>query len=617
MSTHTLKSVVRRGTMFGATFALVAAVFAPLASPTYADALNPLTDRSLTLSSSAPGWDYLDGSGNATYAPPNSGANGQKVGNTFDFKVSTDTTTGDNVKAISFQYCTSPAGNCLAPGNNEYTEDEEDEGVFIRNSNAASAADQKSDLEVVISSPSEATLASQITDLSVATNPDGVVSSVPARNSTGTNYMVYYVSDPEGTPTDPSDDVWVQSTGWTMTVTNNETGSEADQTATGKDNEIRLVKASGQGFASGTRVKVVFFATDANYITNPGDGAFFVRMNTYKSPTTFASGDVIDGGVTVANVMNLGIQITTKVLETMDFSVGVVDPYTLQALEDDNGTEESGGADETSQLYVATDGKSRKHSTCERILTKMNPTDQFANRLQLGSADDEFSLSTDHTYSTHSYWRLSSNSSAGATVYYSGNTLTNTVEDDIDPIYGSSPNDGLAAAPQVGREQFGLALANGTIAQNNPLNLDFENGVSVHAVNYTAERTAGKVYENGADNTANGLIGGTYGIDPSVTDDDISNLDANPSWHTPRLYPLVPTTNYDGGAGSINTDYAAINTKFAFDPNSMLIPVPIASQDQQVVNCVTGKMRYIANIAATTPAGIYTTKINYIAAPQY
>jgi len=28
-------------------------------------------------------------------------------------------------------------------------------------------------------------------------------------------------------------------------------------------------------------------------------------------------------------------------------------------------------------------------------------------------------------------------------------------------------------------------------------------------------------------------------------------------------------------------------------------------------------MRYIGNIAATTPAGIYTTKINYIAAPQY
>jgi hypothetical protein len=48
-----------------------------------------------------------------------------------------------------------------------------------------------------------------------------------------------------------------------------------------------------------------------------------------------------------------------------------------------------------------------------------------------------------------------------------------------------------------------------------------------------------------------------------------------------------------------------------------LIPTPIADEGNQVVDCVTGKMRYVANIAATTPAGIYTTKINYIAAPQY
>ena len=56
---------------------------------------------------------------------------------------------------------------------------------------------------------------------------------------------------------------------------------------------------------------------------------------------------------------------------------------------------------------------------------------------------------------------------------------------------------------------------------------------------------------------------------------------------------------------------------FAFDTNSNLIPVDLASEDSQVVDCVTGKMRYIANIAATTPAGIYATKVNYIAAPQY
>ncbi len=36
-----------------------------------------------------------------------------------------------------------------------------------------------------------------------------------------------------------------------------------------------------------------------------------------------------------------------------------------------------------------------------------------------------------------------------------------------------------------------------------------------------------------------------------------------------------------------------------------------------VISCATAKMRYIANIGADTPAGVYTTKINYLAAPQY
>jgi hypothetical protein len=81
---------------------------------------------------------------------------------------------------------------------------------------------------------------------------------------------------------------------------------------------------------------------------------------------------------------------------------------------------------------------------------------------------------------------------------------------------------------------------------------------------------------------------------------------------------LAPLANYSEGTGNINSQYGSgISTKFAFDPDSSLIPTPIASENDQVVDCVTGKVRYIANIAATTPAGIYTTKVNWIAAPQY
>jgi hypothetical protein len=663
---YTLKSIARRGTLLGAAFALVASSLLP-ALPVYADALNPLTDRSLTLSSSAPGWDYLDGSGNATYAPPNSGANGQKVGNTFDFKVSTDSSaTGTNVpvKAFSFQYCTNPAGECTSPGNNDNGvgtgtidltsastavagtgtafETELAVGSAIQTAggnkyrvaaiaddenltlvSAASATETgvafdyrdvdgaaKSDLNVVTSSPSPATFGTYVTNVDASQpaptgNPDGMVSTIPTPATAGSNFLVYYLDD--------SDDTWkVSPATWAMTASNNEQtdGGIGDDQETGKNNYITLTSATGQGFTSGMRVKIVFFATNTNYITNPGSGAFFVRINTYNSDSSLVDGNVIDGGVTVANVMNLGIQIVTKVLETMDFSVGVVDPYTLQA------TGSTG-----SQLHNA-NGHS-VHSVCEPILTGMTPNPANPNRLQLGNENGEFSLATGNTYSTHSYFRLSSNSSAGATVYYSGNTLTNTVGDFINAINdtdgdGDSDNHN-AIAPLPGSEQFGIALAVNT-ADN-------------YKIDYNVEREDDNVFESAVDNLANSIVNGTYGttdIDSSVTDDGISNIDANPSFHTPRLSPLTPETPYENGRGYINSFYNtapfssytgapgnAGGTAFAFQPESMTIPVALASNDSQVVDCITGKMRYIANIAATTPAGIYTTKINYIAAPQY
>lgn len=109
---YTLKSIARRVTSFAAAMALVVSSVGSAVLPAmsaYADALNPLANRSLTLSSGSPGWAFTDGSGNATYAPPNSGANGQKTGNTFDFRTSSSAT----VKEHRFQYCTASAGDCM------------------------------------------------------------------------------------------------------------------------------------------------------------------------------------------------------------------------------------------------------------------------------------------------------------------------------------------------------------------------------------------------------------------------------------------------------------------------------------------------------------------------
>lgn len=576
MKTYKLKSALRRGSMLVAALVVAGATILPVTSVS-ADELNPLTDRSLTLTSGSPGWAFTDGSGNSTYAPPNSGANGQKTGNTFAFKVSSDSTTRV-IKGITFQYCTESAGLCHGPGDIVHS-------GSVRPTNADSVASKTSDLEVVVSGSTQADFATYVNPVS------GEVTSVPAPATAGSNFLVYYFD-----PTIGTEGEWAPSTGWTMTAEKVQDDTIESGKNTDKNNQIKLSNtAGGLDIAAGTPVKIVFFGTDSNYITNPGSDEFFVKINTFDSDTTFTLGDGgtrIDGGVTVANVMNESIQITTKVLETMDFSVGTVDPFTLEALADAGG-----GEHETSELFAAT--ARAKHNPCEPIRRGMTPA-QATNVLELGNADAEFSLSTTETYSTHSYWRLSSNSSAGATVYYSGVTLSNTVNDKIQPIYGQNPNDGLKGSPSVGMEQFGLALAN----DNDGVNYE---------VNYDVERDgAGPLeeLENAADNTTNG-------IHASVLDAGISNLSANGSYHKPRLAPLLPATDYNEGAGVVDQSYGSVNTKFAFSETSNTIPVPIASNGDQVVDCVTGKMRYIANIASTTPAGIYTTKINYIAAPQY
>lgn len=600
MSIKTLKSVVRRGMMFGAALAVVAGAFIP-ASESFADALNPLTDRSLTLSSSSPGWDYKDGSGNSTYAPPNSGANGNKTGNTFAFKVSSNTNTTD-LKAMTFQYCTTSAGDCVGPGD-----------ITGHGSNASALPNKQSDLEIVTASPSELSTLSGYVDANSGTATTGNVTAIPAAAGTGNNFVVYYQTAGASTPTDKSDDTWAISSGWDMTTAVNQLAGSS----TGKDNEITLTNATGAGFAAGTAVKVVFFATDTNYITNPGSGAFFVKINTWNDATARADSNIIDGGVTVANVMNQSIEIQTKVLETMDFSVGTVDPVTLS----------SGSG---SQLETATGVTGRQHAVCDRILTSMNPTDpnSTVNTLKMGNQAGEFSLETGHTYATHSYWRLSSNSSAGATVYYSGNTLSNTVGDKIAAIGA------VKSSPVPGAEQFGIALDNGPADGNG----GDVSGTTGYKVNYDTEENSGKLYEYGADDTASGLVAlqtdkttaghassfTATGIDATMLSDPAGS---NPSYHAPQLYPLVPTDNYNQGAGNVNTGYngngpansfsTSVDSKFAFDETSQQIPVPIATEDAKVVDCVTGKMRYVANIAATTPAGIYTTKVNYIAAPQY
>lgn len=536
-----LKDMARRATAMLAAVGLLGTIgTSMMPALVSADALNPLTERSLLLSSSSPGWSYTDGSGNPTYAPPNSAANGQKSGQTFTFRVSSNAT----IKAFTFQYCTRPAGQCRAPGDNT--------GNALTTPTPDRGADTAttSDLNVVTASPSEisptdwATIQSRTTSADLYNDPSALQAGIPKRDNSEGNFIVRYSSTAAGTAD-------TQSVGWTMSSSNVE---EDPTTQTGKNNFITIKNTTGQALTAGTQVQVTFFGTDTNYITNPGSSYFFAKINDYNSDTTLDSTTLVDGGVTVANIMNESIQIQTKVLETMDFSVGIIDPNSLTETEYGNGT-------------------AKTHGPCDPILTRAPGSSGPANYLFMGNPTAENSLETSKAWDTHSYWRLSSNSSGGATVYYSGTTLKNTVGDEISPIGDT------ATSSRTGTEQFGLAIAQIGDANMSP--------------DYNA--TDGDQLDSSFTTYVTGVN------DPVKA-------------HLPQLLPLVPTAAYGGGAGTIDDSGTA---KFAFNANANTVPVPIAEETTEVVNCVTAKMRYIGNIAATTPSGIYATKINYLAAPQY
>lgn len=503
---YTLKSIVQRSALIGVTASMVAATLIPAAS-VLADALNPLTERSLLLSSSAPGFQDTDGAGNSltnpnaigeNYAPAGSGPNGRKTGETFSFKVSTDSTSRP-IQGFTLQYCTQAAGNCQAPGNNQG-----DERTTSRETNAVAHPLGRSDLEIL----------------------SGFTQGV------GAGQFQVYVEGVASTET------------WTMAVSNKEDTAHSGDLS-GKNNFITLTSATGETPADGEKIEIIFRPSETVYITNPGSGAFFVKMNTYDSDATIdhvpGGASNIDGGVTVANVMTDSIHITTKVLETMAFSVGVHNR-------------------DTDELV-----NPAKHGTCDAI--QVDPLTR--NQLDLGNPDAEFSLETGRAWDVNSYWRLQSNSSGGATVYYSGDTLRNTVGDHIEAI---GPT---ATLSNPGTEQFGLAFVDDS-EMVDELSTSFEAEVLADSDNYK----------------------------------------------NPSILPLIKETDYDGGSGEIwagpdSENPVPITAEFAFDENSLTTPVVIAQNNDAVLSCATGKMRYIGNIAADTPAGVYTTKINYLAAPQY
>jgi len=545
---YTLKSILRRGSLLGAAGAMLVAAIVP-AGAAFADALNPLTERSLMLSSSAPGFVDTDGSGNSAaapnsigqnYAPAGSGPNGKKTGETFIFKVSSSAL----IKGMNFQYCTSAAGKCQAPGNNDQID-----GVGDADPNKdGSTVDSTRIANETATTGGWAQNLSDFNILNTFTEGAGVG-----------KFQVYANN--------------VLTSGWTFATSNKEDPTHTGH-KTGKNNYVTLVNSAGVQINNGQQVKVVFTPSETIYMTNPGKGSFFVKLNTFKSALTtdFISGgpENVDGGVTVANVMTDSIHITTKVLETMAFSVGtqnrdnvVVDcanPSANTNPNDDIPDCETNGA---------------VHGKCYPV-QNINQ-----NRLNLGDPNAEYSLETGKAWDVYSYWRLSSNSSGGASVYYSGDTLANTVGDQIADMPTQAPS-------TPGIEQFGLGFvdANATI----DLVTGAETAITP-AADYTGAISSSKPFVTIPGQTAG--VGGFSAGQIAAAD-----------------YSEATGTIDDGNRGPGDA-------KFKFKESSLAIPELIVQENTDVISCATAKMRYVGNIAADTPAGVYTTKINYLASPQY
>ena len=171
---------------------------------------------------------------------------------------------------------------------------------------------------------------------------------------------------------------------------------------------FRLTRAGGAGTITDTQ-NLAFGNgnTGTDYVKNPttDNEDFFVRITTF-SDTGFTT--AVDQG-TVANSTAEQIEVTAKVQETLNFSVGTT--------------------------------ATTANITCDPLT---------GSALALG--DGEGVLSFQQSYDAHSYFRVSTNANVGTAIYYSGDTLK----------YGSESIDATDAvtpeASNYGEEQFGLAI---------------------------------------------------------------------------------------------------------------------------------------------------------------
>lgn len=135
--------------------------------------------------------------------------------------------------------------------------------------------------------------------------------------------------------------------------------------------------------------------------------------------------------------------------------------------------------------------------------------------------------------------------------------------------------------------------------------------ISTNALNGTAVQYSGDTLKSGA-NSITALASETL----STRGTSQFGLGLNTAHANFNFTNLVASTAYDEANGAV--DGAPASAKFNFATGSVTTPVTIASAPSATtITCDTGVVRYVGNISTTTPPGIYTTAISYIAVPTY
>jgi hypothetical protein len=134
--------------------------------------------------------------------------------------------------------------------------------------------------------------------------------------------------------------------------------------------------------------------------------------------------------------------------------------------------------------------------------------------------------------------------------------------------------------------------------------------ISTNALNGTVIKYSGDTLKSGA-NSITALASETI----STPGTSQFGLGLNTGSANHSFTSLVADTGYDEANGNINPVTAA---KFNYATGSVTAPVTIATAPTSTpITCDTGDVRYIGNVATTTPPGIYTTTVTYLAIPTY